>query len=93
MTLEEIERGFISTGWEVPGFTEYPLVGNWGYLSIVAHKLHVEGDDPLFELIDRRRVLGHWVREIPTPWEAAQLLEEYGGPPEEQRGNPYVRGE
>jgi hypothetical protein len=45
--------------------------------------------DPAFELLDRRRVMTYWVRVIPTPRQAAVLLEEYGGPPEEERGNPY----
>jgi hypothetical protein len=30
----------------------------------------------------------YWVRAIPTPRQALVLLEEHGGPPEEERGNP-----
>ena len=44
---------------------------------------------PVFELYDVQTNLSYWVREIPTPQKAAELLGEYGGPPEEERGNPY----
>ncbi len=74
----------------MPGSSQYPLVGNAGDLSIVAHKQYAEKtDDPVFELVDGRRVAAYWVRVIPTPRQAAVLLEEQGGPPEEERGNPY----
>ena len=93
MTWEEIERGFIDAGWEVPGPSRYPLVGNSDYSSIVAHEQYAETDDPVFELVDRRRGLSYWVRVIPTPRQAAVLLEEHGGLPEEERGNPYKGSE
>jgi hypothetical protein len=44
--------------------------------------------DPAFELCDGERGLTYWVREIPTPRQATELLEEHGGLPEEERGNP-----
>ena len=44
---------------------------------------------PALELLDRRRVMSYWVRVIPTPRQAAVLLEECGGLPEEERGKPY----
>ncbi|MDQ3637213.1 MAG: hypothetical protein M3426_04360 [Actinomycetota bacterium] len=93
MTREEIERGFVGVGWEVPGPSRYPVVGNAGDLSIVAHEQYAETEDPAFELVDGRRVLSYWVRVIPTPRQAAVLLEERGGQPEEERGNPHKRGE
>ncbi len=94
MTREEIEQGFISAGWQIADpYSRYPLVGNSGDLSIVAHESYAETDDPVFELVDRRRVLSYWVRVIPTPRQAAELLEEHGGLPEEKRGNPYKEGE
>ena len=73
----------------MPGSSQYPLVGNAGDLSIVAHEQYAQTDDPAFELVDGRRVAAYWVRVIPTPRQAAVLLEEQGGPPEEERGNPY----
>jgi hypothetical protein len=41
----------------------------------VAHKQYAQTDDPVFELIDGRRVAAYWVRVIPTPRQAAVLLE------------------
>jgi hypothetical protein len=35
------------------------------------------------------RDLTYWVQEIPTPQQAAELLEEHGGPPEEDWGDSY----
>jgi hypothetical protein len=95
MTPEGIERRFVAAGWVVPdSSSRSPLVGNRGDLSIVAHeRMAVKSDDPLFELVDRARVRSYWVRMIPTPLLAAGLLEELGGPPEEQRGNPYKSSE
>lgn len=93
MTRKEIERGFVDAGWEVPGPSRYPIVGNTVDLSIVAHEQYAEADDPAFELVDGKRVVSYWVRVIPTPRQAAVLLEERGGPPEEERGNPYKRGD
>jgi len=43
----------------VPGSSQYPLVGNAADLSIVAHQQYAETDDPVFELVDRRRVAAY----------------------------------
>ncbi len=67
--------------------SEHLLVGNCGKLSILAYESFMGTEDPAFELLDRRRVTTYWVREIPTPHQAAVLLEEHGGLPEEERGN------
>ncbi len=69
--------------------SERLLVGNCGKLSILAYGSVIATDDPAFELLDRRRLLTYWVRAIPTPRQAAVLLEEHGGLPEEERGNPH----
>jgi hypothetical protein len=55
------------------------------------HKLSPKDgmDDPVYELCDGEREITYWVREIPTPRHAAMLLREHGGPPKEERGNPY----
>jgi hypothetical protein len=69
--------------------SEHLLVGNCGKLSILAYESSMGTDDTSFELLNRGRVLTYWVREIPTPRQAAVLLEEHGGLPEEERGNPH----
>ena len=89
ITREEIQRGFEIAGWEVPGLSRYPIVGNAGDLSITAHEQYAEPDNPVFELVDRRRILSYWVRVIPSPRVAAVLIDKHSGPPEEERGNPY----
>jgi hypothetical protein len=46
--------------------------------------------DPVHELCDgERETISYWVGEITTPQHAAMLLEEHGGPPEEEWSNPY----
>ena len=67
MTPEEIEQEFVEAGWEVPGPSRYPIVGNAGELSIVAHKQYARSNDPVFEIADGMRMLSHWSREIITP--------------------------
>ena len=69
------------------GSSQYPLVGNAEDLAIVAHEQYAQTDDPVFELVDGRRMVAYWVRVIPTPRQAAVLLEEQGGLPEEERGS------
>jgi hypothetical protein len=89
MDQREIERGFVDAGWRVTDDSSERLtVGNCGKLSILAYKSVIGADDPSFELLDRRLVLTYWVRVIPTPRQAAVLLEDHGGLPEEERGYP-----
>jgi hypothetical protein len=80
-----IERSFASAGWDIDGsFTGYLVVGYSGAnLSILAHEEAWDPDDPSFELLDHQRDLTYWVREVPTPQQAALLLEEHGEPSEE----------
>ena len=92
MDPEEIERDFVEAGWEVPGASRFPIVGNAGDLSIVAHEQYAQSGDPMCEIEDGMRMLSHWSREIITPRQARVLLDERGGPPEEERGNPHKGG-
>jgi hypothetical protein len=80
-----IEQGFASAGWNIDaGFLEYLLIGyNGDGLSILAHREVWETEDPVFELIDHERNLTYGVQEIPTPQQAAQILQGHGQPPEE----------
>ena len=74
MDSEEIERSFVEAGGEVPGPSHFPIVGNAGDLSIVAHEQYAQrSDEPVFETVDGRRMLSHWSREIITPRHARVL--------------------
>ena len=80
MNREEIQRSFVGAGWEVRGSSspDLLLVGNAGDLSILAYRSLAETEDPVFELVDRRRGTTYWVRVVPTPRLASVLLEEHG---------------
>jgi hypothetical protein len=79
VTREEIERSFVGAGWEVcESSSSHLLVGNAGDSSIIAYRSLAETEDPVFELVDRRRGTTYWVRVVPTPRLAAVLLEEHG---------------
>jgi hypothetical protein len=82
---EAIEQSFASAGWEIDrSFSEYLIIGyNGDGLSILAHPEAGETEGPLFELIDHERNLTYGVQEIPTPQQAAQILQGHGQPPEE----------
>ncbi len=84
---EVIEQRFASAGWKIDaGFSGHLTIGYSGdTLSILAHSEALEAahEDPLFEILDHSRDVAYWVREVPTPAQAAQLLREHGAPPEE----------
>jgi hypothetical protein len=83
---EAIEQSFTRAGWELDGsFSEYLAIGcNGDSLSILAYAQEAhEPEDPVFELIDHESNLTYGVQEIPSPQQAAQLLQEHGQPPEE----------
>jgi len=76
---KEIERSFVGAGWEVSkSSSAHLLAGNAGALSILAYRALAETEDPVFELVDRRRGTTYEVRVVPTPRLAAVLLEEHG---------------
>jgi hypothetical protein len=82
---QAIEQSFTRAGWELDGsFSEYLAIGcNGESLSILAYPQAREPEDPVFELIDHESNLTYGVQEIPSPQQAAQLLQEHGQPPEE----------
>ena len=84
---EHIEQGFENAGWCIDGgFSDYLVIGSGGDdLSILVHAEALETNDvdTVFELIDHERDLSHGVREIPTPQQAANLLQEHGRPPQD----------
>jgi hypothetical protein len=85
MYQKEIEQSFTSAGWDIDGsFTEHLIIGYSGdNISLLAHKEVWGTDDPVFEIIDHERLLNYWVRDVPTPYQATTLLEEYGQSPAE----------
>jgi hypothetical protein len=94
MTRDEIEQALEAAGWKVDeGFSTHLIVGNNHTLSLLAHQWVWGTEDPVFELSDEQTDLTYWVREIPHPKRAAELIKEHGGPADEQRGNPYKQEE
>jgi len=90
MKREEIEQAIEAAGWRIDeGFSGQLLVGNDSTVSILAHRWVWGSDDPVFEISDEQTDLTYWVREIPTPHRASQLIEEHGRPADEEHGNPY----
>ena len=84
-TRKEIERVIEEAGWELDdGFGGYLVIGEDHHLSILAYQGAWETDEPAFELCDGEKELTCWVREVPSPQRATELLEEHGGPPEEE---------
>jgi hypothetical protein len=88
MTREEVREAFEKAGWRISERTDYHLlVGEAeGYpsLSLLAREEVIGADDPAFEIVDRERNLTRRIRSIPAPEQAAALMEEHGGPPEQE---------
>lgn len=84
MNHEEVEDRFASAGWELDGsFYKHLIIGFMDDLSIIAYRQTWESEDPKFQLCDHENDLSYWVREIPTPPQAAQLLRQHGEPLDE----------
>ena len=91
MKKAEIEQAVKDAGWELDGgFEGHLVVGEDRHLSILVPRWAWETDEPAFELCDGEgeEDVTYWVREVPTPERAVELLEKHGGSPEEERGNP-----
>ena len=89
MNKEEINRSFASAGWELDGgFYKHLIIGCADSLSILAYRSSWESQEeedlPQFQLCDHENDLAYWVREVPTPQQAAQLLAQYGEPLSEE---------
>jgi hypothetical protein len=82
---EEIEEKFVKAGWSLDeSFEDYLLIGHDGYrLSLLAHPEYWGTDQPIFEILDHEDMSSYWVREVPTPGQAAQLFKEHGQSAEE----------
>ena len=87
MGREEIERAMEEAGWKLDaGFVEELVIGHDSVVSILAYPWAWEDDDPAFEISHEVEDATYWVRQIPTPMRALELIEKNGGPPEEERG-------
>ena len=85
MNREEIEQRFIDAGWDLDGsFGDYLLIGHDGNLiSLLAHREFWGTDNPFFEILDHQEMITYWLQQVPTPKQAAQLLQDHGQPPEQ----------
>ena len=85
MGREEIEQNFASAGWDLDGsFKDHLVIGySSDGISLLAHKEWWGKDDPLFEILDHEEMITYWVREVPTPEQAQELLGEHGHQPQE----------
>lgn len=90
MEREKLHKEVASAGWEPNGtFSEHLVIGNRGDLCLIIPSWVEVSNDPVYELHDVARNVSYWVREIPSPAKAAEILQEHGGPPEEEWGNPH----
>lgn len=81
----KIDQQLADAGWETDGgFSEHLSIGESGDLCVLVHRSTWETDEPAYELYDMERNVSWWVHEIPTPEQAAVLLEEHGEPSEEE---------
>lgn len=101
--IKEIQQNLTNAGWDIDdSFSGWLLIGFSGdNLSIVAHKEKGEEekrveeeretrepDEIVFELLDHQRNLTYWLKEVPTPQRAQELLEEHGELPEKWEEQP-----
>ena len=56
---------------------------NSGELCVLVHRSTWETDKPAYELYDADKHVSYWMHEVPTPGQAATLLEEHGEPSED----------
>jgi hypothetical protein len=88
MMAEEIRQAFEAAGWETGGPVgeeeaeqlEMAVRAEAGRYAIVAHRSVMVLENPTFELVDTESETVIWVREIPAPRRAAELLADYGVP-------------
>jgi hypothetical protein len=82
---DRIDQELAEAGWETDGsFSEHLAIGNSGDLCVLVHRSTWETDEPAYELYDVGQHVSYWAHEVPTPDQAAKLLEEHGEPPEEE---------
>jgi hypothetical protein len=88
MSLTRITEDFIRAGWYLGDLFSRlnALLIGYGpdeatsHLSICAWESVWNSKEPVFDLYDHERNTTVWVRGVPTPQRAAELLAEYGLP-------------
>jgi hypothetical protein len=76
---DRADRELADAGWETDGsFSEHLAIGESGDLCVLVHRSTWEAEEPAYELYDVARDVSYWVHEVPTPDQAAKLLEEHG---------------
>ena len=85
MDRDEIEQRFASAGWSIDGgFAKYLIIGYFGdEMSLLSHPQTWGHDDPVFVILDHDRVTTRFVCGVPTPLQAAKLLQDHGKAPHE----------
>jgi hypothetical protein len=91
LMAEEIRRSFEAAGWdagepigeEEAERLEMAVRAEAGKYAIVAHRSVIVLEEPVFELVDTDSNTAIWVRKIPEPRRAAELLARYGVPADE----------
>lgn len=91
MMAAEIRQVFEAAGWdagkpvgeEEAERLEMAVRAEAGRYAITAHRSVIVLDNPVFELCDRDLSRVAWVRKVPTPGRAAELLVGYGVPADE----------
>ena len=84
VSKEEIERNFASAGWELDGsFGDHLAIGSHDGISILAHEEEWGTESPYFEILDHEKMITNWVREVPTPQQAQELLHKHERQPQE----------
>jgi hypothetical protein len=79
MTSGEESEAFKKTGWTIRDVSSGEVVGEAGRYAIRPDE-KVLGDETVFELRDEELDMKAYARRIPTPEQAATLLNEYGVP-------------
>lgn len=85
MNREEIEQRFASADWSIDGsFSDYLIIGYSGAeMSLLSYPETWGDDDPVFVILDHDRPITHTVYGVPTPLQAAKLLQNHGKVPDE----------
>jgi hypothetical protein len=82
---DKIDQQLTDAGWIPDGtFSEHLAIGESDDLCVLVHRSAWGTGEHTYELYDAGQHVSYWVHEIPTPDQAAKLLEEHGKPSEEE---------